>query len=114
MPNITQFAKTAPFDGEIRVFVSESIDGTKIVRALTVDNNAIGGKSVIPTLENLVRISMAVTASGEFSDFTPLSVSRKNTYFFVTMNPFIFIADNILFYKWFFSKSWRYYYCTNI
>ena len=41
MPNITQFAKTAPFDGEIRVFVSESIDGTKIVRALTVDNNAI-------------------------------------------------------------------------
>lgn len=83
MPNLFQFSNQAPSDGEIRAFVKDDIDGTKIVRALTVDNNALDGRNIIPTLQNLQSVNMRLTGSGDFSNLEKISIAQRPTYFFI-------------------------------
>ena len=83
MANLFQFAATPPSDGEIRAFIKEDIDGTKIVRALTVDNNSLDGRSIIPTLEDIQSVNFKITSSLEISNFQRLTVAQKPTYFFI-------------------------------
>ena len=83
MPNITQFANTAPASGEIRVFFRNEIDNSKTVRALTISNTSANAVDVVPTLKQLQSARLLVTGSGGHRTFTALSVVKKGGYFFV-------------------------------
>jgi len=83
MANLFQFSTTSPGDGEIRAFVKDAIDGTKIVRALTVDNNSLDGRSIVPTLQSIQSLNFRLTGSGDFSNFQRITVTQKASYFFI-------------------------------
>ena len=81
--NLFQFSQTAPSDGEIRALVKEDIDGTKIIRALTVDNNSLNSIDIVPTLQSIQSVNMKLTSSLEVSNLQKLTVAEKIGYFFI-------------------------------